>query len=372
VNFYPKKYSKKKPSLFTLLKRIIKLIKRRKISKKWMKITAFEYARRCKNPLLKRVILHIFIPDTCVLFLLNTLTWMSKKSAGYPLGGSLKFSQSIENRYKQLGGKINYRSKVSKIIVSNHSTSSKAEGITLENGESYYSDDVLSAADGYYTLFKMLEGKFVDPQTDYFYKTQKAFPSYVQVSLGISRTFEKEPPFIVLPIPDHLVIDLDTKYNNICIRIFNFDPSLAPEGKTLLTIMFPTHNYNYWENLRKNSKEVYNFEKERIANEVIEILEKRFGNIKSNVDLVDVSTPSTVIRYTNNWKGSFEGWLLTPNLISTKLSKTLPGLDNFYMAGHWVEPGGGISTALISGRKVAQLICEEKGKPFTNKSNGHP
>lgn len=44
------------------------------------------------------------------------------------------------------------------------------------------------------------------------------------------------------------------------------------------------------------------------------------------------------------------------------MSKTLPGLKNFYMAGQWVEPGGGVPTAAMSARNVTQIICEQDKK----------
>jgi hypothetical protein len=34
------------------------------------------------------------------------------------------------------------------------------------------------------------------------------------------------------------------------------------------------------------------------------------------------------------------------------------------MAGHWVVAGGGLPSAAISGRYVAQMICASKGKAF--------
>jgi phytoene dehydrogenase-like protein len=44
--------------------------------------------------------------------------------------------------------------------------------------------------------------------------------------------------------------------------------------------------------------------------------------------------------------------------------KTLADLDGFYMAGQWVEPGGGVPTAVMSGRQVVQLVCEAESRPF--------
>ena len=46
------------------------------------------------------------------------------------------------------------------------------------------------------------------------------------------------------------------------------------------------------------------------------------------------------------------------------MKKTLPGLDRFYMAGQWVNPGGGIPTAVVSGNHTVQLICKKDRKKF--------
>jgi phytoene dehydrogenase-like protein len=48
-----------------------------------------------------------------------------------------------------------------------------------------------------------------------------------------------------------------------------------------------------------------------------------------------------------------------------RIDKTLPGLKNFYMIGQWVEPGGGLPPAIMSGRNVAQIICKKDRKKFT-------
>ncbi len=39
-------------------------------------------------------------------FMLMTFAWMHNKAAGYPIGGSLPFSQAIEKRYLSLGGEM--------------------------------------------------------------------------------------------------------------------------------------------------------------------------------------------------------------------------------------------------------------------------
>jgi phytoene dehydrogenase-like protein len=99
---------------------------------------------------------------------------------------------------------------------------------------------------------------------------------------------------------------------------------------------------------------------------VIALLDTRFPGFASQVEMRDVASPTTFVRYTGNWKGSFEGWQVTPKTwsLGKVMKKTLPGLANFYMAGHWVEPGGGLPAAAISGRNVVQLICKKEKKRF--------
>jgi phytoene dehydrogenase-like protein len=80
--------------------------------------------------------------------------------------------------------------------------------------------------------------------------------------------------------------------------------------------------------------------------------------------MLDVATPTTFEHYTGNWQGSFMGWQTSTKTLIMRMSKTLPGLKNFYLAGKWVEPGGGVPTAAMSGRNVTQIICQQDNRPF--------
>ncbi|MBF0226593.1 MAG: NAD(P)/FAD-dependent oxidoreductase [Desulfobacterales bacterium] len=339
--------------LFKLLPYIMDL-------RKWSGISAVDFASKCKNNFLKKVFTNMFWPDMSVLFLIFTLVWMHKKSAGYPIGGSLNFSKLIEKKYLELGGKINYKSKITKI----HTNYNMADGITIKNGQNHKADIIISAADGYSTIFEMLDSKYINSEIKNYYKNYDVFHSYLQVSFGVNRTFENLNQMISFPLDKAIYIDSETSCEDLSVRIFNFDDTLAPPGKTVLSLMITTPDYEYWDNLRKQDREKYNAEKQRIADEIIDALDKEFGNIRTNIEMIDVSTPATVIRYTNNWKGSFEGWVLTPKIGLTKMKKVLPNLKNFYMIGQWVEPGGGLPPALMSGRSVAQIICKEDEKVF--------
>ena len=46
--------------------------------------------------------------------------------------------------------------------------------------------------------------------------------------------------------------------------------------------------------------------------------------------------------------------------IGGSLPQTLPGLQNFYVCGQWVELGGGLPTSVMSGRRLVQAMCKQR------------
>jgi phytoene dehydrogenase-like protein len=97
---------------------------------------------------------------------------------------------------------------------------------------------------------------------------------------------------------------------------------------------------------------------------VISILERKLGTLSGKIEMVDITTPATYHRYTNNWKGSIQGWDQENLFQGNPFKKQWDNLANFYLTGHWVEPGGGVPTAFKSGRDVAQIICKKKNQKF--------
>lgn len=329
-----------------------------KIMNTWKKISIQDFAREFKDPFLRQVFPLTFnLPDFPILAALMTLAWMHQKSAGFPEGGSLEFSRAIERRYLNLGGKIHYRSPVNKILV----RSGEAVGVRLANGAEHRGDTVISAADGHATIFQMLGGKYIDKKIQEYYEQLPLFPPLIQVSLGVARSFAGEPRLLLYHLKQPVVI-AGKEEKLMGVEIYNFDPTLAPPGKTVLDVKLYA-DYDYWKNLKQHPKH-YKAEKEKIAGQVIDLLEQRFPGLSGQVEMCDVATPTTWERYTGNWRASFEGWLVTTRTFGMSMSKTLPGLKNFYMCGQWVEPGGGVPSAALSARNLIQVICKRDKKSF--------
>lgn len=228
----------------------------------------------------------------------------------------------------------------------------------------YRADWVVSAADGRTTIFDMLEGKYIDNELKNRYDNPKLYAPLIYVALGVNRSFNDVPPSIDgFSYPLNKVINIAGKEEkNLNVRIYNFDSTLSPAGKNVAVVTFVTE-YEYWKKLREEP-ERYKAEKARICNDVIAGLEQRFPGITGQVEMCDVATPLTWERYTGNWRGAYEGWQLSKESFTSTMKKTLPGLDNFYMAGQWVNPGGGMPTAAVSGRHTIQMICKKDKKKF--------
>jgi hypothetical protein len=80
--------------------------------------------------------------------------------------------------------------------------------------------------------------------------------------------------------------------------------------------------------------------------------------------VVDVSTHDSVVRYTGNWKGSMEGWLLTPDVGFRSAAANPAGPAPLHDGG----PVGVAGRRSALGRHDGALrhsgLCKQDGVPF--------
>ncbi len=342
---------------------------------KWGKVSIADYAERFSDPFLRYAFGASFgnnLNRLPVLTLMMTLAWMHRQDAGYPVGGSLEFSRGIERRYLSLGGEIHYKSRVEKILVeaAPNGKGDRAVGIRLTDGSEHRADVIISAADGRATIFDMLEGRYADDTIRGYYEKLPIFSPIVMVSLGVGRDLSAEPHSVSYVLDKPVTIAGEAR-TLLPVKHYCYDPTMAPAGKSVVMVMVNS-SHKYWKELAADS-ERYESEKQQAAITVIEQLDRRYPGLAGQVEVVDVATPLTFERYTGNWQGSIEGWMPTVDtgdLMWKGMSKSLPGLSNFYMVGQWVEPGGGLPPAATSGRNVIQILCKQDKRRFVASAAG--
>jgi phytoene dehydrogenase-like protein len=351
----------KPPELKGPLDKIKEMWKMRRLFKyftgKYSKSVA-DYVNAIGDPWLRECLKNLFLPEVPVWFIFMILGLLADGQLGWLEGGCLDFVRSLEKHYQDLGGQVTYKATVEKILVEND----RVVGVRLAEGREHRADIVVSAADGYSTIFKMLGGRYTNEKIKKRYANWKLCRPLMMVSYGVAREFPDEPPFTTIMLEHPFTIN-NQATRGIFIRIFNYSQKFAPPGKTVVQVEFETE-WNFWNDLQREDRSGYEAEKERIAKEVLKRLEAHYPGISSQVEVTDVATPYTTWRYTKNHKGAWGGWLLTPEVVNTPLERTLPGLGNFYMAGQWVMPGGGVPPCLYSGRHVIQILCHQDKKRF--------
>ncbi|MDD4478593.1 MAG: NAD(P)/FAD-dependent oxidoreductase [Mesotoga sp.] len=320
----------------------------------WGPVSPEQFASRFKNSFLQKAFptAQYDFQGIPMMIHLSFLAGCSIKSMGWPVGGSLAFSKRIAKRYEELGGKIHYRSRVKSIAVKND----RAVGLTLEDRTKANADIVVSAADGYSTIYDMLNGKYKDDFIDEYYANppdEQEMNAYV--SLGVNLPLNDLPHGVTWLMDEKLELS-DRCYQKMDLEVLNSKTEMVPEGKSVVRIPF-TASYSYWKKLSCD-RELYVDKKHEIATKVIERLGVLIPGIKEKIEVVDVSTPITTERFTGNFHG-MQVW--TPRskqgrIMSKGLSKTLPGLDDFYMVGQWAQGLIGIATAAVQGKKLIQRL----------------
>lgn len=323
----------------------------------WYMKSLDEAVGELHDPWLAHVFRHLFLPGVPVVFIMIILGALSGGNMAVRKDGSGGFARALEKRYLDLGGEVAYRSTVEKIIVEEN----RAVGVRLSNGEEYRANHIVSAADGFSTLYDLLEGKYLTAKLTKLHREWPLWKPVVLINYGVARDFSDEPAITMLkptsgPAAGYLANDC------WLIRIFNYCPDCAPAGRTLVQVMTGSE-WQPWKDIRKD-REAYTAEKEMTARQVLERLNDVWPGIKKQVEMTNVATPHTWWRYTRNRQGAFEGFAIIDKTFTTSVYRTLPGLDHFFMAGQWVVPGGGVIPTLVSGKHAAMLLCRRDNKAF--------
>lgn len=342
-------------------------------------VSISDFADTFSDPLIREGLKLSLSEPSCGLFtLIAVLALLANRAGGYPLGGSLAFSRSIEARLLELGGRIHYGRRVARILTTRTSGDGGsvgdgggshdmvATGVELADGEVVAADFVVSAADLRSTLYGLLDGKHINPVHERLLNDFGRFPSMVQVSFGVA--MELRGPSEALGeyrrLEKPIQVEGEEKHW-ILIKDYRYDPSLSAEGKNILVCSFPVHDFGYWSALAEN-RDAYEAEKARLAAECRDVLSTMYPGFSESVEVVDVVTPMTYRRYAGVDRGSFMTWVMTPDTVSKLrfIPKTLPGLARAYLAGMWVMSPGGVPTGLATGRHVVQMMCRDAGRTF--------
>ena len=234
------------------------------------------------------------------LVLVMVLAFRARADTGFVAGGSWDFAMAIADRYQKLGGVFRYNTKATRILTRDD----RAMGVQCEDGTALPASTVVSCADGYSTIFQMLEGRYVDKRIRFLYEQCETFDALIQISLGVKRVFAGAPHTLNIVLPEPLQMEDLMSHDSFEVESFDSTSGLCAEGTTVITVRLPAR-YQYWLDLKKNDPRRYRSEKKNILRKIIAILDQRFPGLAKSIERFDVATPATFVRYTHNWRASY-------------------------------------------------------------------
>jgi phytoene desaturase len=311
-----------------------------------------------KGELVRRVFSNLVPAEAPAFFLLMMLGYLERGYLSRPVGGTAPFRDALVESYRRLGGEVQLGRTVEEILVEGD----RARGVRLSDGTMLEADAVISTSSGPETVLTLLGGRYGAEETRQRLETWKLFDPIVLVSFGVANAFSYAPSTLIV---DHVEpFYVGGRHNDgLYVRVYNDEPSVAPAGHTVVQAMLPTH-YDWWASRGTE----HDHDTKAVAELVLTRLEPHLPGIQQAVELVDVATPLTYWNTARSWRGAYEGWIPSPEAFFGHISKKLPGLSGLYMAGQWVEPGGGVPTAVTSGRKAVQLLCADREREFVANS----
>lgn len=260
-----------------------------------------------------------------------------------PRGGVRTIIRLLLKKYKELGGKIQYRQKVTSLDRAGNGVL-----VTLEDGKELFVRQVISSIGGpeTYRLCKELKGSEKTPQAGRMTFTESIlFFDKKPADVGVEETivFYNENERYQYKEPKELY---DEKSAVICFpNNFHKDhPEEFENGIIRLTFMA---NYQKWKDLKQYKPEEYLAQKEQVLKSSLKLIQKNYPQFDANLTYYDVFTPTTIEKYTGHINGCVYG-------STEKIRNGKTPLENIYLCG--TDQGFlGIVGALLSGISIANL-----------------
>ena len=325
---------------------------------RYNKLGMSDYAALFKDPLIRGALLSAIPGEYQANALVMTLACMHEGDGGYPVGGSRVFAKRMEQTFLSLGGKVSYGARADKVIV----REGRAVGVALADGTEVMGDTIVSCADGYHTLYNLLENKHTPKMYKDLFEAPHAhyLPTSAIVFMGVDCDIAE--PLRAINIKRKQPVTLGgTETDTVSILSYSFDKTMAPAGKTVMACYYGA-DYDQWHALHAD-KEAYKREKQRLIDDAVAALIQRYPEAEGKIERTDVVTPETYVRYCNAWRGAWMSWGSGKG-VPQYFPGMLPGLEGFIMAGMWTLPPGGLPGAAAAGRFAAHRICLKEGIEF--------
>jgi len=334
--------------------------------------------KRIKDPKLKAIVSCLWtyygLPPSKLssfYYALPTIEYLTE-GGYYPKGRSQAISNAFVKFIERRGGKVLLSTRVEKILAKDGA----AYGVKTAAGQEYRARAVVSNANAYDTFHKMLQPD--DQLTAYLARMDRfsvGLSSFI-VFLGLKQDLVRKLGLRDTEIFYAAGYDPEAGYQaalNADMSDAGFGAMLydnlfegySPAGKNTLTLI-KLQGYDHWKPYeaayQKGDKAAYRKEKERMAEILIRQAEQALlPGLSKAIEVKEVATPLTNVRYTGNYRGAIYGWDQTVDNSEPRRLPHVTPVRNLYLSGAWTSPGGGYGGVLISGLQCFAEVMKQWG-----------
>lgn len=337
---------------------------------KFSKMDCEEYGKKhFKSKYIRYFFANFMAPGYNVMSMLYMLAHVMNHDGGIPIGGSLAMSRRVYDRFCDLGGSYRYGVTVKKVLIENH----RAVGVELSDGNEIKADWVVSSVAAEHCLKDLLGDGYKVKKMHTRYADIEKYPIYT-MTIAVLRSSVDLSHY---PLGLHAVmahpVGMDKDYYGFALRNYSYDKTFKIEGgaTVLQAQIVGDDNMYFWWKARKEDG-TYKAEKQRVADDVISVVEERYPELKGKLEVIDVVTPCTYERYLNTRHGSFQGFVHTARGKALMQKGVVSGLKGFILSGQCIFQSGGLPPAVITGKFAAQRICKADRIKFRTDNENVP
>jgi phytoene dehydrogenase-like protein len=319
-----------------------------------------------KDPKLKAVLSaqwgYYGLPPSKLASFYYVLPYMGYLAQGgfYPKGRSRAISQAFVKFIEAKGGKVSCSTRVDKILIEEGA----AVGVLTDKGKRITARAVVSNGSPLEMFNRMIDDK--SALASYLERLEKLSVSLssFQVFLGLNKDLVKEAGLKDSEVFIETGYDPEAAYDaavaakiedqGFALTAYdNIYEGYSPQGKNTLNLL-TLQGFDHWKPFEadylKGNKTEYKKEKERVADILIDRAEKALlPGLRKAIEIKEIGTPLTNIRYTGHPRGAIYGWDQTlDNTGPRRLPHSTP-VKNLYLAGAWTSPGHGYGAVIPSG-----------------------
>jgi phytoene desaturase len=278
------------------------------------------------------------------------------------MGGLCRIPAAFAKVATEEGAEIHTSSGVKRVLLEGR----KAVGVELENGERFFSDQVIINADFGHAMRTLFPGAELGKYSPAALEKRKYSCSTFMLYLGLDRTYPDAEHHMIVFADDYKKCLEDITRNKILsdrlsVYIRNsatLDPSCAPPGHSALYVLVPVPNNTSGIDWTEHGP--------AFRESILKLLEERtpYRDIRNHIRAERMLTPADWEEQGHVFLGAtFNMGHSWDQMLYFRPHNKFELFDNVYLVGGGTHPGSGLPTIFESARISSNLICKQHEVP---------